>query len=416
MKVIKNSSIYLGSSVLNKAIPFMLLPILTKFLSPEEYGTLSIFLIMISFFTAIVGMAINMNVSKYFFEYSQKQMALLLGNILIILCFTMSFFTVLMMVVTLFFNQIFSIPSFWIRLLPLLSFMFMVNLVNLTIFRNKGKAMMFGIFEVLNTVINLGVTILFLVVYNYGWHSRAVGIFVAYFCFFVVGLVYMKNTGYLDFHFDKKVIKTILGLSLPLIPHSLGSIVIAVSDRLFIEKMISLESVGIYSVGYMFGMIIMLFSDAFVKAWSPWFFKNLSNATPQVKLKIVKYTYIYIIAIFTMAILVSICSHLVLPYFVDESYASAGKYVFVISMSYAFFGVYQIFFPYLVHINKTAFLGLSTFLAAVINLILNYYFINRYGAIGAAYATLAAFIASSSMVFLYQKSRFEMPWSLKHNK
>ena len=88
MQVIKSSVIYLGSSILNKAIPFLLLPILTKYLSPEEYGVLSIFQLIISFFIAFIGMAIHTNVSKNFFKYTKKQTSLIIGNILIILLLT----------------------------------------------------------------------------------------------------------------------------------------------------------------------------------------------------------------------------------------------------------------------------------------------------------------------------------------
>ena len=88
MKVLQNSIIYLGSSIFSKAIPFMLLPILTKYLSPEEYGVLSIFQLMISFFTAFVGINMSMNVSKNFFKYTKLQTSLMIGNIIIILSLT----------------------------------------------------------------------------------------------------------------------------------------------------------------------------------------------------------------------------------------------------------------------------------------------------------------------------------------
>ena len=88
-----------------------------------------------------------------------------------------------------------------------------------------------------------------------------------------------------------------------MIPHVVGGIIITLSDRFFIESMVSLEMVGIYSVGYMFGMVVILFTTAFLKAWSPWFYKMLSNANYQNKIKIVKYSYLYILVIFIIAFL-----------------------------------------------------------------------------------------------------------------
>ena len=412
MQVIKSSIIYLGSSILNKAIPFLLLPILTKYLSPEEYGVLSIFQLMISFFTAFVGMAIHTNVSKNFFKYSKNQTSLMIGNILMILSLTTLIYFIITLGVSFCYQEIFSVPSNWVVIIPLLSFMFMINTINLTILRNQEKAVLFGVYEVANTAVNMGVTILLLLMYHYGWYARAGGIIVAYTLFFIISLLHMRKNGFIILQYDRKEVRKILKLSIPLIPHVVGGIIIALSDRFFIERMVSLEMVGIYSVGYMFGMVVILFTDAFLKAWSPWFYKMLSNADNTKKLKIVKYSYLYILATFIIAFGISIFAKFIIPYVVDVRYAGAEVYVFWIAIGYAVHGVYKIFFPYLVHISKTAFLGISTVIAALLNLIFNYFLIKEFGAIGAAYATVLSFIVSASLVFWYQNKHFKMPWLL----
>ena len=410
MHVLKNSLIYLGSSILNKMIPFFLLPIMTKYLSPEEYGRLSIYLIMITFYTAFIGMNIHINVSKNFFKFSKNKLSIMIGNILSILFVSFGFYLLLTILLSFFYKNIFSIPSAWLITIPFLSMMMMVNNINTTILRNEGKAYLFGIFEISNTAVTMTVTILTLLYLDYGWHAQPVGMLVSYSLFFVIALLYMKNRGYIRWQIDKTKIRSILGISLPLIPHVIGGAVIAMSDRVFIERMVGLDAVGIYSVGYMFGMVVMLFTDAFIKAWSPWFYKNLANPTLEKKKKIVKYTYLYILGIFVLALAIATAGKFILPYFVDKKFYEAGEYILWISLGYAIFGVYQIFFPYLVHIGKTSFLAISTVTAAITNLVLNYFFIASYGAIGAAYATIFAFLISAFLVFCYQKNKFFMPW------
>ncbi len=413
MQIIKNSSIYLGSSIINKMIPFLLLPIMTKYLSPEEYGILSIYLILISFYSAFIGMAIHTNISKNFFNTSKKDLSLLIGNILIILSITFSIYLILTYFITLFFDNLFSIPSKWLLAIPFISVMMMINEINTTILRNEQRAYMFGIFEISNTFIKMSLTILFLVVFLLSWYSQILGTLIGSIVFFVIGIFYMKKRGYITIEFNQEKIKSILNISLPLIPHVLGGVIIAMSDRLFIEKMVSLEMVGIYSVGYMFGMIVMLFTDAFIKAWSPWFYKSLVNPTAEKKIKIVKYSYIYIISIFILAILISFVAKLIMPYFVDEKFYGANEFILWIALGYAVFGVYQIFFPYLVHMSKTSFLAISTVTAAILNIVFNYILIKQFGTIGAAYATILSFTVSAGLVFWYQNKHFYMPWRLK---
>ena len=416
MHIIKNSVIYLSSSILNKAIPFLLLPILTKYLSPEEYGVLSIFQLLISFSTAFVGMNMSANISKNFFKYNKQQTSLMIGNILIILLLTTLIYFLITLGVSFYYQKIFSVPSNWVVIIPVLSFMFMINTINLTILRNQEKAILFGIYEIANTAVNMGVTILLLLMYHYGWYSQAVGMTFAYTLFFIISFLHLKKNSFIILKYDGAEAKKILKLSIPLIPHVVGGIIIALSDRFFIERMVSLEMVGIYSVGYMFGVVVILFTDAFIKAWSPWFYKILSDADNAKKIKIVKYSYLYILATFIVAFGISIFAKFIIPYVVDVRYVGAEIYVFWIAIGYAVHGVYKIFFPYLVHISKTSFLGVSTIIAAVLNLIFNYFLIKEFGAIGAAYSTVLSFIVSASLVFWYQNKHFKMPWFYIKNK
>ena len=286
----------------------------------------------------------------------------------------------------------------------------MINMINLTILRNKEKAVLFGVFEVANTLLNVGMTLVLLLVYHYGWYARAGGIIFAYSVFFMISLIHMIKSDFILFRYDREEVRKALKISVPLIPHVVGAIIISLSDRFFIERMVSLEMVGIYSVGYMFGMIVALFTDSFIKAWSPWFYKTLSNGNSSKKLKIVKYSYYYILATFIIAFGISILAKFVIPYYLDVKYAAAGVYVFWIAIGYAVHGVYKIFFPYLVHISKTAFLGTSTLIAALLNLIFNYFFILKFGTIGAAYSTVLSFIVSAVLVFWYQNKHYKMPW------
>ncbi|EIQ9127591.1 polysaccharide biosynthesis protein, partial [Escherichia coli] len=48
MSLLKISSIYLFSNILNALIPFLLLPILTHNLTPNEYGQVAMFQTLIS--------------------------------------------------------------------------------------------------------------------------------------------------------------------------------------------------------------------------------------------------------------------------------------------------------------------------------------------------------------------------------
>ena len=410
MQVIRSSFVYLAASVISKGAPFLLLPFLTSYLEPTEFGILSIFLVMNALYGAFIGMAMHSNVTKNFFHRSKPELALITGNVFFILFTTTGFYFLATLLLLFFFDSFFSIPTEYLLILPVLAFFAMANQIHLAVLRNEGRAYTFGAFEIANAFFSVGITIVFLTYLDFGWLSQVVGMLSATIVLSVIGVGYLYKRGYLSLVFNKQAAWNILRLSLPLIPHVLGGVVIAVSDRLFIERMVGLEAVALYAIGYSFGMVVSLFTDAFIKAWSPWFYKQLVEPTYARKAQIVKSTYAYLAGVFIIAYLISVLGEFILPFVVDASYIDAAQYIWWIALGYAVHGVYKIFFPYIVHISKTQFLAFSTTVAALLNLVFNYFFIGSFGTVGAAYATILSFAASAVMVFVYQSRCYPMPW------
>ena len=88
---------------------------------------------------------------------------------------------------------------------------------------------------------------------------------VAVFVFAGIALVILSRDGWLKFNIKKQYMQSALSFGIPLIPHTLGGILIGFTDRLFITKMVGLEATGIYTVGFQVGMIIGLIEDSFIK-------------------------------------------------------------------------------------------------------------------------------------------------------
>ena len=402
--------IYLGSSLINKAIPFFLLPILTKYLSTEEYGILAIYQVMISFGMPVIGMGMQNNITRNFFRESKEFLARLVFNLLLVLWFSSTLFLIFIIVYIGLGGEQFSIPDRWLFVLPVIALMNMVNSFNLTILRNNKQALEYGAFEISKTAIDLLLTIVLVVVYVFGWEGRASGILVGTFLIGIISLFRIWQSGFLVIKIDLSQIKEILTISLPLIPHALGIAIITLSDRLFIDQMISTAAVGVYTVGYQFGMIMTLIVTAFNHTWSPWMYELLAEESKENKVTIVKATYLVSIGFIVMALLITGVSYYLLPFMTEESYHGGIVFVIWIAIGYAFNGMYTLVFPYGVHVGSTSYLGITTFSAAMINLIANYYLISMNGAIGAAQATLVSYVLMFLSVWWYSNRLYPMPW------
>lgn len=409
-KLFRGFAIYLGSSVINKSIPFLLLPILTRYLSTEEYGILAIYQVMISFGMPIVGMNMHNNITRNFFAKSKEFVARMVFNLFIVLTVSSAVFLLIISAYLLLGGTQFSISQKWLYVLPVIAFMNMVNNFNLTILRNRKRAAEYGVFEISRTIIDLSVTILLIVIYAYGWEGRATGILVGSLVIGVISIFRIWQTGYLLFQIDISQIKEILKISLPLIPHVMGGVIITLGDRIFIDQMVSTSAVGIYTVGYQFGMIMILVVTAFNKTWSPWMYELLAEEKEENKATIVKATYLVSGGFIALALVVTGISYYLLPFMTAEEYHSGMIYVIWIAMGYAFNGMYMLVFPYGVHVGNTSYLGITTFTAALINLAANYYLINMNGALGAAQATLISYAIMFISVWFYSNKLYPMPW------
>ncbi len=403
-------STYMLASMINKALPFLLLPVLTHYLSPEEYGTLSLYQVIISFFIPIIGMSMQANITRHFFSESKSEVARLIFNLCLILASTFTIVMVLFSLVIFLFPSLFEISTFWLYTIPIIAAMMMLNEFNLTVLRNQGRAKLYGSFEIANTAINLFITLILVVYVGLGWEGRAFGVFLAPVIIGAVGLLRLYRAHFVVHDFNKKTINEALRISIPLVPHSLSMIIIALSDRIFLDQMLGKEAVGIYTVGYQFGMIVAISTDSFNKVWSPWMYNQLAHITERMRLRIVQFTYLYDVGVVIFAVFVTYISYFLIKLMTTEAYYGAQQFVIWVALGYALRGMYMMRFPYLVHVGKTNFLAVLTTFSAIVNLGANYILISRNGILGAAQATLLAFLIQLIGVWWYANKIYPMPW------
>ena len=63
-----NTVIYLFSNVLNASIPLLLLPILTRYLSPSDYGVVAMFQMVLAVFGALAGLSVFGAANRQYYE------------------------------------------------------------------------------------------------------------------------------------------------------------------------------------------------------------------------------------------------------------------------------------------------------------------------------------------------------------
>lgn len=405
----KSSIIYLLSTLLNRMVPLLLLPVLTRYLTPAEFGTVALIQVFLTFFQSLFG-SLNINISRNYFSMETQKFASYMTAVLVALFLLFLGTTLLSFLYLAIELPLFGLSENWLLAMPILSCMSMANLLNLTMLRTEERAYTYAAWEVSNGILSLILTLALLLIFQLGWAARAYGIVIPMVLYGVLGVIAFSKRSMLPLHFDWLDVKETLSITMILIPHTLSNFVVSLIDRIFIKEMMGVDQVGIYTIGYQFGTLTMFITVAFLKAWQPWFFRKIASNSIEDRGEIARNTWIYLGVLIIGSFLYLLLADFALPFIVDERYWEAESVLLPLVMASAAFGAYQIFFPYLVHLKLTKLLAIATPIAALINVILNFILIPKFGIVGAAYATLCAYIFSFLFVASISFTRISLPW------
>lgn len=411
--LIQSAGIYTITSALNAAIPFLLMPVLTRYLTPADYGMVSMFGVLVSFASAFVGLNADSAISRQYYDRDEVDIRRYISTcLLIFLCSSMVvFFAFYLLAEPL--SRITSVPRQWLWAVVIVCAAQFLTRTVLVLWQVQVKPKAYGTFQIAQTLTNAGLSLLFVVVFGFAWQGRIAGQIITAVFFAIIAIYILYRDKWLPARIDKTYTNHIFKFGIPLIPHTLGAIIITMTDRLFITNMVGLESTGLYTVGYQVGMIIGILEDSFNRAYVPWLFERLKANQIATKIKLVQITYAYFVLILLIAVVLSAIAPWFLSFFVGEQFTGSAVFVLWIALGYAFDGMYKMVVNYIFYAQKTYILAWITFLAAGINVVLNYFLINMNGAIGAAQATTATFALQFLLTWFLSSRVYKMPWILK---
>jgi O-antigen/teichoic acid export membrane protein len=406
----KNTGIYSLTSIFNNAIPFFMLPILTRYLTPEDYGIVSMFSLLATFVSPIIGLSLNGAISRQYYNQEETNIWEYVSNSIILLISNTIVVGIIFYILSSIISQLVSFPSRLLWTVIVFSFSKAICNILLSLLQIQKKSLAYGIFNIMNTSMNMIISIVLVVFLGWTYTGRIFGMVISFGLFGLIAIVILYKKNWIVFNIRKDYIKHALLFGVPLIPHALSGTVISMTDRFFITSMIGLNATGVYAVGYQVGTIINLLTMSFNNAYVPWLYERLKKNHYATKVKIVKFTYAYFLGIFVLAILLGISAPIFLKVLLGKAFNDSSIYVIWIALGYAFNGMYLMIVNYIFYEQKNSILAMVTFITAILNVVLNYFFIREFGAIGAAQATTVIFAIKFIVVWILSAKVHKMPW------
>ena len=419
--LLRTSGTYGLFSLLNSALPFFLMPILTRFLSPSDYGYVSLFNILLSFFTAVVGCNIPGAYSRAYFASDRFEVNEYWITALKLIFTIGVIVTLIVIMARNILQYLFKFPVNWLWLISVTATAASINALVLAHLQVRMMASQYGIYINMRTIVQALLSVLLVTVIHFNWRGQILAVSFAHVLFASIGVVIilyqLKQRHSIDkiydLRFNMKYAQHALIFGIPLIPHALSGILNSTINRIFISQMIGVAETGIFTVGYQIGSIILLLATSFNQAYAPWLFGQLNTATSLTKHKIVKLVYIYFGVIILIALFLSILMPKFAQFFLGKNFYGAYVYVIWVAIGFAFTGMYYMVVNFIFYAEKTSYLTVITTAMCFINVLLNYVLIKSNGAIGAAQATTLTSIIYFFVVWYISSKVYPMPWLLR---
>lgn len=409
MNLARSMSYYTATAMFNSAVPFLLLPVFTRYLSQSDYGLVA----AITAYVALLAPAIVLGLPALFsVDFHRLDRAALRRRSMAWLGLP----TALALVITLlsfFFRSelspLLSMPQAWVPVIPVLAYLGFIPQWASMLFRLRDQPKRFAAYETFQALLQIGTALVFIVPLGLQWQGRIWALLVAGVAANAIGLFALRD--YMRLARPHKVdLVEAARFGAGLLPHTVLSQLIRLSDRLFIVHFIGLAAAGEFAVGLQVASIMFVLLSTFNQAWSPYLFRQLADADDQRKRDLVKLSYRIGLGFIGLFLAVNAVAPLIFSILISPQFGEAARFVPFITLAYLFVGFYMLFTDYIFYSKKTHLFSIVTSANAVTNLTLNYFFINRFGAIGVTYAfaVTSALVAVAAWVLAHKV--YPMPW------
>ena len=384
----KTTFLNLLSTILLQGIAFLTIPIFTRVLGSEQFGLYAVFNSWVSIFSILISLSIGSCLApgKYYYKDEYYNFR----NNIIVFSTAICFVTTIVLIIL--YNQINLILLYDFKLyIIMLLTSFSSNTIGLItgVLVYEKKALMNFALSIFLSLSNVVLSLYFIYNLDFAniYEGKVYGHFVPYFVVSLFLIIYIIMTK--PFNIDFKYLKYGLLVGTPVMFHQLAHFGLGQSDRVMMQKMCVLPSdIGIYSLFYSFCNVLAIIFNALNISFVPFYYEYIDRNDKDNIIKKSK----NLIELFTILCI----GFLLLSR--EVSYVMANRqYYSGINMIPIFVGSVYFNFMYLFSVNyeffyrRTKTIAGGTICAAVLNIILNLFFIRIFGMYGAAYATLLSY-------------------------
>jgi len=410
--IMKHTSIYALGNILSKMVGFFMIPIYTRHLTPADYGVLELISLVLTVMSRLLSLRLTAGMMRFYYEYDEpgeKKSLISTSQISMIIIAGLTFFS---LVYGSRYASIFVFGSdayehFFPYIFASLGFE-LISSVCFTYIRILQRSGYFMFMSMLQLVVGLGLNIYLIVYLKLGVQG------VVYSMVISNGMTACVLSAFtfwkVKVHFDFSKLKKLVKFGLPMIPAGLLIFLLNTGDRYLISRLSTLEELGIYGLGYKFGMLLGVFiGTPFLSIWGPKrmeIYRTHPNP-PEVYARV----FLYIFFVFSfVGLTLSLLTSDLLIFITTPEYYGAGKVVPLVVVGYMFYNLYYVIDIGFFIKKKVYWYPLINIVGVICNFGLNIILIPRIGAYGAAIMTAISFFLCALMALVVSQKYYPIKY------
>lgn len=391
-KALKAGLWYIIANFISKGLIFLTTPIFTRILTQKEYGQYSNFANWQSLFLILFTLELYSTIKRAVYDYELELDQYISSITLLGIIFTGACYLVAIMFMG-GFSRLIDIDPIYIHIM----FVYLLTAPALQILQAKYQVNLkykgVVILTFISSVISVFVAVIMVLFVKDKLFGRIFGqeiVLIIINAFLFIWIIYKGKC------FRIEHCKYALVLALPLIPHLLAGNLLGSSDKIIIQKICGTEDLAFYSLAFNCSLLAKVLWDSLNQAMAPWLYDNI-KAKKYNEIKKVSKIYLAVFLIVAIGIMLFVPE--VVYIFGGQKYALAKYVMPPMIMGACFQFSYSMYVNIEFYLRKTGYIAIGTIGASLLNIVLNYALVERFGYVAAAYTTMFSY--GVLMVFHY---------------
>ncbi|MEO6771853.1 MAG: oligosaccharide flippase family protein [Kofleriaceae bacterium] len=378
-----NSAAYIAGQFASKAVAFIMIIVYARFMDPDDFAITGTLAAYGSVLGAIFVMGLHGSATRHYFDLKGDP-AKLRSYLASVYAFQVVVSLVLCLLLEVFGERLWlwytsgEIPFSYVRLAIWSTFFTTVVMIPQALYQSEERAASLVGWQTAQSVLALVVGIVFVALMQ----QRALGILRSQLIASVVfaGLFFVlfaRSWGSRELRWDH--VKMGLRYGVPLLPHTLGTILMQTVDRIMLEKYAPMADVGFYSIARTLGLVLAMIAGGVNQAWAPHFFRTSTEEPPAEARKKAEVFAALFVALFTGLSLFGALMSPELILILGAKYSPAVPYLIPLVIGNLIGFYYFLPANQLLYVSRTGWFLVATGVATLVSVGLNVTLLSRGG-------------------------------------